>query len=240
MWEDSAVVDMALAVDVLAEFFEEAVAAQKGNLTSFNLSKIDKWYVRKMPELLTERVRRYMRRYVEELHKMGVLGRRGRSSVLTSDSLLWAAAKAGRARVYLSNVLGVPELPPDAEREVLWKRRLKALVEMARKTGVDKVWTSKVCLILSWSADGENADVRSRVAQIVEEVEGELKGKARRWCEEGLDFAEAQSLYLRLGDAVELLAQRFDREAARRVCRAFAQIERAVENAIIAMTSPGL
>jgi len=193
-----------------------------------------------MPELLTERVKRYIRRYVEELHKMGVLGRWGRSFVLTSDSPLWAAAKAGRVRVYLSNVLGVPELPPDAERELLWKRRLKALVETARRAGVDKLWTSNVCLILSLSADGEDADVRSRVAQIVEEVEGELKEKARRWCEEGLDFAEVQSLYSRLVDAAELLAQRFDREAARRIYSAFAQIEKTVENAVIAMTSPDL
>jgi len=229
MWEDSEAVDMALAADILAKFLEETVAAQKGGLVTFSVPKIFKWYANApASELLTERVKYYIRRYVEKLHKRGALGKVGRSFALSPDSPLWTATKAGLTRVYLANALMIPELPPDLETEAARKRRLRALVEQAKRAGIDDKWISRACSLLA-SGKGEDAEVRSKVAQIVEEVEGELKARARRWREEGLNYAEVQSLYSRLLHAVELLIERYDREAAERLCEALTRIQAVVE-----------
>jgi len=108
------------------------------------------------------------------------------------------------------------------------------LIEAARRTKtMDFEWTAETCY---WLQRGEGVDeeARAEVARIVEEVAGEFRRKVEQWRVEGFDYeGEVWPLYERLLAAVELLAERPDREAAQRLCETLRRIKVEVEEIAI-------
>jgi len=112
----------------------------------------------------------------------------------------------------------------------LRERELKRLIEAARRTKtMDFEWTAETCY---WLRRGEGVDeeARAEAARIVEEVVGEFRRRVEQWRAVGFDYEEeVWPLYERLLAAVELLAERPDREAAQRLCDALRAIKVEVE-----------
>jgi len=112
----------------------------------------------------------------------------------------------------------------------LRERELKRLIEAARRTKtMDFAWTEETCY---WLQRGEGVDeeARAEVAKIVEEVAGVFRRSVGRWRAVGFDYeGEMWPLYERLLAAVELLAERPDEAAARRLCDAMKAIKVKVE-----------
>jgi len=116
----------------------------------------------------------------------------------------------------------------------LRERELKRLVEAARRTKtMDFEWAAETC---HWLQKGEGVDeeARAKALEIVEEVEEEFRRRVGEWREEGFDYlGDVWPLYERLLAAVELLAVRPDREAARRLCDTLMRIKVEVEEIAI-------
>jgi len=89
------------------------VKGAKGRVVAFSAQKIYNWCAQRgIAELLADETRRQIKRYLYVLHRVGALKREGGNYVLTSDSPLWEHAIHGLARVYIANILSVPEFPP--------------------------------------------------------------------------------------------------------------------------------
>jgi len=116
----------------------------------------------------------------------------------------------------------------------LRERELKRLIEAARRTKtMDFEWTAETCRLLQ-KGGGVDEEARAKVTKIVEEVEGEFRRRVGKWREEGFDYeGDVWPLYERLLAAVELLAQRPDREAAQRLCDALKAMKMEVEGIAI-------
>jgi len=108
--------------------------------------------------------------------------------------------------------------------------QLRELVEAARRTKtMDLEWVAEVCRRLL-RRGGVDEEARSAVAKVVEEVEGEFRRRVGKWRVDGFDYLEdVWPLYERLLAAVELLAERPDKEAAQRLCDALKRIKVEVE-----------
>jgi len=116
----------------------------------------------------------------------------------------------------------------------LRERELKQLIEAARRTKtMDFEWTTETCYWLQRSG-GVDEEARTEVAKIVEGVVEEFRRRVGKWREEGFDYlGEVWPLYERLLAAVELLAERPDREAAQRLCETLRAIKVEVEEIAI-------
>jgi len=116
----------------------------------------------------------------------------------------------------------------------LREKKLRQLIEAARRTKtMDFEWTTEACYWLQRSG-GVDEEAREKVAEIVEEVEGEFRRKVEQWRDGGFDYeGEVWPLYERLLAAVELLAERPDREAAQRLCDVLMRIKVEVEEIAI-------
>jgi len=109
-------------------------------------------------------------------------------------------------------------------------RRLRQLIEAAKRTKtMDFEWVAEACRLLLRSG-GVDEEARAKVARIVEEVAGEFRRNVGKWRDGGFDYlGDVWPLYERLLAAVELLAERPDREAAQRLCDALMRIKVEVE-----------
>jgi len=116
----------------------------------------------------------------------------------------------------------------------LREKKLKQLIEAARWTkAMDFEWTEETCRLLQ-KGEGVDEEARAKALEIVEEVEEEFTRRVGEWREEGFDYLEdVWPLYERLLAAVELLAERPDREAAQRLCDALRRIKVEVEEIAI-------
>jgi len=97
---------------------------------------------------------------------------------------------------------------------------------------MDFEWVAEVCRLFLRSG-GVDEEARAEVAKIVEEVVGEFRRRVEQWRAEGFDYEEVWPLYERLLAAVELLAERPDREATQRLCDALMRIKVEVEEIAI-------
>jgi len=114
---------------------------------------------------------------------------------------------------------------------VVRRRRLKALIELAKRTrSVDGEWIAKVCHLLAEECTEERERVRALVLKAAEEVERELDAKIQQWHKEWPEHSEVWALYSRLIRAVELLMELPDRTAAVRLCDALKRVRSAVES----------
>jgi len=112
----------------------------------------------------------------------------------------------------------------------LRERELKRLVEAARRTKtMDFEWAAETCYWLLRSGEVDKG-ARREALKVVEEVVGEFKRRVEQWRAVGFDYlGDVWPLYERLLAAVELLAERPDREAAQRLCDALRRIKVEVE-----------
>jgi len=221
--------DLILATDILAEYIESAVGSAKGGVVTFDATKIYRWCVQRgFAELLAGEVKRQIKKYLDALCKAGALRKEGRRYALTSDSPLWQVAIRGLARVHLSNILSVPELPPGEEESVVRKRQLKALVELAKRVkSVDDAWISKICRLLAQECTGERMRTRLIVLRTVEGVERELGLRIQQWRGGWPEHSEVWAMYSRLIGAIELLMEAPDKVAAERLCVALERVRKA-------------
>jgi len=232
--------DLILAADILAEYVEHVVRSAKGRMITFNASKIYNWCAQRgVAELLTGETVRQIKRCLYALYRAGALRKEGGNYVIASDSPLWEQAIRGLARVYLANVLSVPEFPPGERESVMRRKQLKTLIELAKRTrSVDGAWIAKVCRLLAEECTEERPQVRSVVLRAVEGVERELDAKIQQWRSGWPGHSEVWELYSRLIRAVELLMELPDRVAAARLCEALKRVRGAAESAIFPGAGP--
>jgi len=104
------------------------------------------------------------------------------------------------------------------------------LIEAAKRTKtMDFEWTAEACYWLQ-RGGGVDEEARSMAAKIVEEVEEEFRRRVEQWRAVSFDYEEdVWPLYERLLAAIELLAERPDREATQRLCDALKRIKVEVE-----------
>jgi len=109
--------------------------------------------------------------------------------------------------------------------------RLRELVEAARRTKtMDFEWAAEACRRLLRSG-GVDEGARREALKIVEEVVGSLNAKLSSGAPWAL--TTVWPLYERLLAAVELLAERPDREAAQRLCDALKAMKVELEEVAI-------